>query len=112
LTGTDRFSYHAAVLENATFFTLFARWPDEIRLFSIEWEMIESQAEALATLRQNARVVFVLRHDPDVPPRDVSQDLARAWLEELRAHGFDAEQDALPGFIAEHLRETERKAET
>ncbi len=70
-------SYGRAMPENATFFTVFARWPDEVRLFSIEWEMIETTAEALAAVRQNPRAVCVFRHDPDGPHRDVSEDIAR-----------------------------------
>lgn len=93
--------------ENATFFTVFARWPDEVRLFSIEWEMIETTAEALAAVRQNPRAVCVFRHDPDGPHRDVSEDIARAWLDELIAAGFDAEEDTLPTFIGEHLTSAE-----
>jgi hypothetical protein len=98
------------VLENASYFTVFTRWPDEIRLLSIEWEMIASPAEALAAVRQNERAVLVFRHDPDVPRRDVSEDIARAWLAELEAQGLDAGQDALPAFIHQHLgREVTRR---
>ena len=91
------------MLENATYFTVFARRPDEVRLFYIEWEMIQTAAEALAAVRQNRRAVRVFRHDPDSPHRDVSEDIARAWLAELAANGFDAEADILPAFIGEHL---------
>ena len=91
------------MLEDATYFTIFARWPDEVRLLSIEWEMIETEAEALAALRQNERAILVLRSDPDCPRRDVSEDIARAWLEELLASGFNPDQDRLPAFIGEYL---------
>jgi hypothetical protein len=101
----DSFFYHSGMLEDATYFTIFARWPDEIRLLSIEWEMIETEAEALAALRQNERAVLVLRSDPDCPRRDVSEDIARAWLDELLAAGFDPGQDRLPSFIREYLTE-------
>jgi hypothetical protein len=93
------------VLENASYFTIFTRWPDEIRLLSIEWEMIETPQEALEAVRQNANAVLVFRHDPDTPRRDVSEDIARAWLEELRAKGFDSTDDTLPAFIATHLKD-------
>jgi hypothetical protein len=98
------------MLEDATYFTIFARWPDEIRLLSIEWEMIETEAEALAALRQNERAVLVLRSDPDCPRRDVSEDIARAWLEELVAAGFNPAQDRLPAFIGEYLTEDDIRA--
>ena len=98
------------MLENASYFTVFTRWPDEIRLLSIEWEMIETLGEALAAVRQNERAVLVFRHDPDVPRRDVSEDIARAWLAELEAQGLDTGQDALPAFIRQHLgREVARR---
>lgn len=98
------------MLENATYFTIFARWPDEIRLLSIEWEMIETETEALAALRQNERAVLVLRSDPDCPRRDVSEDIARAWLEELLASGFNPAQDTLPAYIREYLTENDIRA--
>lgn len=85
------------------YFTIFARWPGEVRLFSIEWEMIETAAEALAAVRQNARAVQVLRSDPDSPSRDVSEDIARAWLAELQDAGFHPDEAVIPAFIGEHL---------
>lgn len=91
------------MLDHGSYFTVFTRWPDEIRLLSIEWEMIQTPAEALAAVRQNERAVLVMRHDPDVPRRDVSEDIARAWLDDLRAQGFDPRQDPLPAFVREHL---------
>jgi hypothetical protein len=88
-------------LENKTFFTVWARWPGQTRLFSVEWEMIETEAEAVAVLRENRHAVVVFRHDPDVPRRDVSEDVARQWLRERADRGYD--HSALPDFIARHL---------
>lgn len=84
-----------------TFFSIWARWPGQVRLFSIEWEMIETEAEVVTVLRENRHAVVVFRHDPDVPRRDVSEDVARRWLRERVASGYDPPD--LPEFIAEHL---------
>jgi hypothetical protein len=91
------------MLEETTYFTVFARWPDEVRLLSIEWKMIQTPAEALAAVRQNRQAVLVFRCDPDVPRRDVSEDIARAWLDELLDAGFNPNQDMIPAFIGEHV---------
>jgi hypothetical protein len=65
------------IFGNTTFFTVWARWPGQLRLASIEWDMIETEDEAIAVLRENPRAVVVFRHDSDVSRRDVSEDIAR-----------------------------------
>jgi hypothetical protein len=98
-----RRSSFASDLSTETFYTVWVRWPGETRLQSIEREMIESEDEAISVLREipAVAVVFVFRHDPDVPRRDVSEDLARRWLRERTNRGYDPV--TLPDFIAQHL---------
>jgi len=88
--------------EFPTFYTIWCRWPGEIRLFTVEAPEIHNDAEALAELKQHENAVRVFRHDSDVPRRDVSEDLALLWLGELIAGGIDPEAN-LPRFIAEHV---------
>ncbi len=94
-------------LGDKTYFTIFARWPREVRLFSIEWALIETEVEALAVLKETENAVLVFRNDPDVPRTDVSEDLARTWLHELNARGISLSGNDLPSFIREHLSEDE-----
>lgn len=94
-------------IADQTYFTLFARWPNEVGLMTVEWSMIQTMAEALEAVKQNERTVLVFRNDPDVPRRDVSEDLARIWLKELWVHGFDPAEESVPAFIGEHLTDDE-----
>jgi hypothetical protein len=90
-------------LGDQTYFTVFARWPREVRLFSVEWELIETEAEALEAVKHTYNAALVFRHDPDVPRKDVSEDIARAWLSQIIGRGFDPGRDRLPEFIRQHL---------
>lgn len=101
--GSSALLYKTLGAENSnkSFYTIWARWPGHDRLFSVEWEMIETEAEVITVLRENRRAVLVFRHDPDVPRRDVSEDMALLWLRERVARGYD--QTDLPEFIAENL---------
>ncbi len=90
--------------EFTTFYTVLARWPHEVRLMSIEWEVIESEKEALEAVKQNDHSILVFRNDPDVPRRDVSEDIAWKWLRELITEGFSPEEDDMPSFIAELIK--------
>lgn len=91
-------------LGNASYFTLLARWPGEIRLFTVEGPMLQTEAEVIEALEQNERAVLVYRHDPDAPRRDVSEDIARRWVSELET-GIDGLPDYLPAFIRAHVPE-------
>lgn len=86
-----------------TFFAIFARWPDEVRLLTIEHPIIETLGEALEALRQHPRAVLAVRCDPDCPPRDVSEDLALTWLDQWIAAGSNPVDDIMPAFVAEHI---------
>ena len=70
-------------------YTVFARWPREVRLFTVEWEMIENEAEALKAVKETENAVLVIRNDPDIPRTNVSEDIARIWLRELMERGDD-----------------------
>lgn len=94
-------------LANQTTFTIWARHPGQIRLWSVEAPMLQTMAEALEELKQHDRAVMVTQSDPDVPAKDVSEDLARAWLKELWAHGFDPTEENVPAFVGEHLTNDE-----
>ena len=87
---------------NATFYTLLARWPDEIRLFTIEHEMLEDEAAVIAALDQHPHVALIFRHDEDGPRRDVTQDIAlRLYDDWAREH--DVARETLPRFIADNI---------
>lgn len=65
--------------------------------------MIQTFAEAVTEVREHDNAVMVTRHDPDCPPRDVSEDIARAWL-----HDMDlGPVDTVPAFVRRHLRDYE-----
>jgi hypothetical protein len=104
LAAAARANYRAPLaIENQTYFTLFARWPREIRLMSIEWEKIHTEAEALEAVKQLDHVVQVWRNDPDVARCDVSEDVARTYLDQWIERGGNPEEDDVPEFIGEHL---------
>jgi hypothetical protein len=84
------------------FYTLLARWPGEIRLFTIEHEMLENEEEVIAALPQHPHVALVFRHDDDAPRRDVTEDIAiRLYHDWIEAH--DPAREALPRFIADNI---------
>jgi hypothetical protein len=85
---------HGDALNDKTFFRVFARWPREVRFFSIEWELIETEAEALAVVKETENAVLVFRNDPDVPRT------AR-----LRVIRFDQSHGDEPGHRAASHRE-------
>jgi hypothetical protein len=97
--------------EFPTFYTIWCRWPGEIRLFTVEAPEIHTDAEAMAELKQHENAVRVFRHDYDVPRRDVSEDLAEQWLSDLFLAGFDPQTDDMPAFIAEHISRNRAIAE-
>jgi hypothetical protein len=90
-------------LNDNTYFTLFARWPGEVRLFTVEWELIQTEAEALSAVKETENAVLVFRNDPDVPRADVSEDIARLFVKDLLARGFNLEAIDFPSFVLEHL---------
>lgn len=84
------------------FYTLLARWPGEIRLFTVEHEMLESEDEVIAALPQHPHVALVFRHDDDAPRRDVTEDIAiRLYLRWIEQH--DPVREPLPRFIADNI---------
>ncbi len=85
-----------------TFYTLLARWPDEIRLFTVEHEMLESEDAVIAALPQHPQVAHIFRHDDDAPRRDVTEDIAvRLYHDWIKSH--DPSRETLPAFIAENI---------
>ncbi len=89
-------------LGNVSFFTLLARWPDEIRLFTVEHEMLEKEDDVIAALDQHPNVALIFRHDNDAPRRDVTEDIAiRLYRHWCKAH--DPAREPLPRFIAENI---------
>lgn len=94
---------HTDSIGNETFYTVLCRWPREIRLFTIESTTIENDAEALEAVKQNDNAAAVFRHDYDIPRKDVSEDIARLWLDEMIDGGFNPEEDNLPPFIEAHI---------
>lgn len=94
-------------LNNETFYTIFVRWHGEVRPFTVENAMIETEAEVIDALVQNPNAFVVFRHDFDSPRRDVSEDIARLWLAKLKERGVDPRTDTLPAFIGLYLDEDE-----
>lgn len=97
----------ADAIADQTYFTLLARWPGEIRLFTVEHPLIENEQEALEAVKRNDHAAFVFRNDPDAPRRDVSEDIARAWLTEWIKDGNSPEDDEMPEFVARHISHDE-----
>jgi hypothetical protein len=76
----------------------------ENRPHTIEWAIPNTEAEAIAALKEFDNAVEVIRFDADTGARDVSEDLALIWLDELiRRDGFDPETDEMPSFIRRHV---------
>lgn len=90
-------------LRDETYFTVFAQWSSEVRLFSVEWEIIGTEREALEAVQQNDHAALVFRSDPDIPRKDVSEDIARLWARQIIDRGYDPTRDVLPEFISRHL---------
>jgi hypothetical protein len=90
------------VFGEKTFFTIWVRWRGEIRPFTVEHAMIETEEEVIDAIVQNPSVFAVYRHDHDTPREDVSEDIARLWLARLDRQGYTAD-DTLPSFIGLHL---------
>ena len=89
-------------IANATFYTILVRWPREVRLFTHEGPMLESEAEVLAALDQlSGEVACIFRHDYDIPRKDVTEDIARAAYRKLIDAGHTP-SDSFPVFIMEH----------
>ncbi len=89
-------------LGNVSFYTLLARWPDEIRLFTVEHELLENEDEVIAALDQHPHVALIFRHDDDAPRRDVTEDIAiRLYHDWCARHDLRAE--SLPPFIADNI---------
>ena len=89
-------------LGNVTFYTLLARWPGEIRLFTVEHPLLESEDDVIAALPEHPRVTRIFRHDDDTPRRDVTGDIAlRLYHDWTQSH--DLERETLPGFIADNI---------
>jgi hypothetical protein len=89
-------------LGNVTFYTLLARWPDEIRLFTVEHPLLESEEDVIAALPEFPRVTRIFRHDDDVPRRDVTSDIAmRLYHDWMENH--DPACEALPAFVADNV---------
>jgi hypothetical protein len=90
-------------LADRTFFSVLAQWPREVRPFTIEWPLIETEPEALEAVQQNDHAALVFRHDPDSARWDVSEDIARLWLRQIVDRGDNPLDGPLPEFISRHL---------
>jgi hypothetical protein len=93
-------------LNGLTFFTLLARWRGEVRPFTVEHSLIQTEDEVIDALLEHPNAFVVWRHDSDVPRQDVSEDIARRWLDRLRASGHGPD-DMLPAFIGQFLTDEE-----
>ena len=102
IDGRDSFFYRGRMPTETPYFTIFARWPGEVRLFSIEWEMIETKARPWPRCGRSMRRagVPVIRTAHAATSR---RDIARAWLADLQDKNFDPDEDVIPAFIGEHL---------
>jgi hypothetical protein len=87
---------------NQTFYTIFVRWPDEVRLFTGEHTMLETVDDVLAEIDQlsnGAKVAAIFRHDYDVPRQDVTEEVAELAMRRWEAEGNVEGRDPMPDFI-------------
>jgi len=87
------------------FFSVQLDVPGEIRAWQIEGEVPETEDEVLARiagLPTGWSVRCIIRCDDDVPPRDVTEDLARLDHARRRAAGWNPVHDQTPPFLARH----------
>lgn len=74
-----------------------------------EWEIValrnkDALVSAIAG-GSDPRVVVEIEHD--IPPRDISADIAAEAFALMVADGFDQDNDSMPPFIWRHLTETD-----
>jgi hypothetical protein len=93
-------------LDGRSFYTVLARWRGEVRPFTVEHVLIQTEDEAIDVLTEHPNAFLVLRHDPDIARQDVSEDIARQWLDRLRASGYGPD-DTVPQFIGLFLTDEE-----
>lgn len=96
-------------LGNQTFFVIMVKDKKSIRPFTVEHEVPETREEALALVKEwdgyltDFSVFAVYQCDPDIPRKDISEDLAVEWAEELKAGGFDPDIQNWPTFITRNV---------
>jgi hypothetical protein len=92
-------------LASTTFYTILVQWRDEVRPFTVESQLLQTEDEVITTLEENPNAIAVYRHDPDVPRQEVSEDIALRWLAQLYERHFDPGEDTLPRFIGNFLND-------
>jgi hypothetical protein len=93
-------------LNNETFYTILVEWRGEIRPFTVEAKLLETEDEVIEALAEHPNAIAVYRHEFDTPRRDVSEDIAQRWWEKLKQRGVMAD-DTLPRFIGRFLSDDE-----
>lgn len=77
--------------------------PGEVREYTPEAELPQTEAEALEQIEQVGwPVMRVLELHDDVPPRDVTEDLAIIAYRKWTDGGADLRSDPVPQFIHDH----------
>lgn len=91
-----------------TTFDIWVRMPREIRAWRLEGEVPETEAEVIEAIKQASfHIERVIRNDYDVPPKDVTEDIASSWYAAwTETHSVSA-GDTLPDFIADHCTEAD-----
>jgi hypothetical protein len=100
---------YADPLDNQTFYTILVEWRGEIRPYTIEAKLLETEDDVIEALAENPNAIAVYRHEFDTPRRDVSEDIAERWWDQLRRRGYSA-GDTLPAFIGRFLDEADLQA--
>jgi hypothetical protein len=101
-SGKERQARLSPFLESDLFLILAEPSRGEFYAPETEWPALTSKALALSRLKQCYDAAYVIFRPTCGPPRDVSEEFARAWLHELVAEGCDPELDRLPRFISRH----------
>src|ERR1700675_1340451 len=101
-------SDRADAIGNRTLYIVLVNFPKYTDLLTREWPICTSPEAALTLVQdagEDAALVFACTYD--CPRRDVSEDIARMWCEQIRKGGFDPDMDIIPSFISRHMTDSE-----